>query len=175
VPNDWTEIPGTRALYDTFSKESDRGAAIVSAAYLNERLGDLLKSFLIDDNEEVPRLLSTSQFTPLGNFYAKTLAAYCLGLISKNEYEDLDGIRGIRNDFAHRQKDMSFTDADVDSKCKQLLLWRPFEDLLKPGSARDIFLFTTSLLLSLLEMRALRAAKQQRKAPREMRLRETVR
>ena len=175
VPKDWEELRNIGDLYDTFSKESDRGVAIVGAAYLDERLGDLLESFLIDDGKEVHRLLSASQFAPLGTFGAKTSAAYCLGLISKNEYEDLNGIRGIRNDFAHRQKDVSFTDADVGLKCDRLLLWRPLEDLLKPRSARDIFQFTTSLLLSRLEMRALRAAKHRRTAPKEFVLKEVVR
>jgi hypothetical protein len=174
VPNDWKEIQGVKELYDTFTQESDRGVAIVGAAYLDENLAVLLESFLIEDEQRVHELLGAGQFAPLGSFSARTKAAYCLGLISKNEYEDLNTIRGIRNDFAHQRKDVSFAHADVEQKCRQLLLWTLFEFWLDDWSAREIFQFTVSLLISSLGLKTLQAAKQQRTVPRDKVLREIV-
>jgi hypothetical protein len=175
VPNDWKEIQGIGDLYDTFAQESDRGVAVVGAAYLDENLAVLLGSFLIHDEQRVGELLGAGQFAPLGTFSARTKAAYCLGLISKNEYEDLNTIRGIRNDFAHQRKDVSFTYADVEQKCRQLLLWTQFEFWLEEWSARQVFQFTVALLISSLGLRTLQAAKQQRTVPGDRVLREVVR
>jgi hypothetical protein len=175
VPKGWKEIQDIRALYDTFTQESDRGVAVVGAAYLDESLAVLLKSFLIDDEKQVNELLGAGQFAPLGTFSARTKAAYCLGLIAKNEYEDLNSIRGVRNDFAHQRTDMSFTHTSLEQKCRQLLLWKHFEFWLDEWSPREIFQFTVSMLLSSLGLRTLQAAKQQRKVPRDKVLKEIVR
>jgi hypothetical protein len=175
VPNDWEEIPSIRDLYDTFRQESDRGIALVGAAYLDEGLAVLLESFLIQGKKDVQEVLRRGQFAPLGTFSARTKAAYCLGLISKNEYEDLNSIRGIRNDFAHQRTDMFFTHTSLEQKCRQLLLWKHFEFWLNEWSPREIFQFTVALLLSSLGLRTLQAEKQRRKVPGDRVLREIVR
>jgi len=56
----------------------------------------------------------------LGTFSARIDAAYCLGLLSKDENRDLHLIRKIRNDFAHKLIDMSFESQEIASRCREL-------------------------------------------------------
>jgi hypothetical protein len=43
---------------EEFADESDRGAALISAAWLDEGLGQLIEKFLVDDEKAVNELLS---------------------------------------------------------------------------------------------------------------------
>jgi DNA-binding MltR family transcriptional regulator len=43
---------------------------------------------------------------PLGTFSARTKAAYVMGLIERKEYEEINIIRKIRNEFGHNWKDV---------------------------------------------------------------------
>src|SRR5690606_18966025 len=57
---------------------------------------------------------------PLGSFSARTQAAYVLGLISENEFKELNTLRKIRNLFAHKVK-MSFDVQQVKDLCANLI------------------------------------------------------
>jgi DNA-binding MltR family transcriptional regulator len=81
---------------------SDRAAAIVGAAALDVHLERLLSAFMVDDMQEVNNLVaSDNPGAPLGSFSARTRACYCLGLITRTAFDDLNRIRQIRNIFAH--------------------------------------------------------------------------
>lgn len=157
-------------LYDTFREETDRGAAIVGAAYLDESLKELVASFLIDD-EQVDELLRRA----LRSFGLRIVVAYSLGLISADEYSDLDTIRDIRNDFAHGRTKTSFSEPEIEGKCDGLILWRPFSEVLALESARSRFVFTTTTLLMQLGIRVLRAKQERRVTPTDFEVAEIVR
>lgn len=116
-----TEIENTWSkLFKELGETNDRVTAIVGQAFLDEHLEQLITSFLIDSETHIRKLLDDGG-RPLGSFGARIEAAYCLGLISKDEYHDLDKIRDIRNDFAHKL-DLSFTDQSVRDRCNELKL-----------------------------------------------------
>ena len=56
---------------------------------------------------------SSNQNAPLSTLSAKTRAAYCLGLISKDEFEDITTVREIRNIFAHHLFDCDFQQPEI--------------------------------------------------------------
>ncbi len=85
---------------DEFRRESDRATAVLGAASLDEEILQLLTQFLVDDENEVRDLLDNER--PLGAFGARIRAAYCMGLIAKEEFQDLKLIKAIRNEFAHQ-------------------------------------------------------------------------
>lgn len=101
------EIAKLSEFLSITNEESDRGAALASAAMLDERLKDILLSFLAD----VParRDLLEGFNAPLGTFSARCSAAYALGLLEENEFQEITLIRKIRNEFGH-----SWTDARFD-------------------------------------------------------------
>lgn len=103
--------------------QSDRAAAIVGAAWIEEELEAAIRSFLIDDKESAKRLLGKS--SPISSFSAKIDLACLLGMCSRDIAKDLHAIREIRNDFAHNilTKDnsrLSFDSAHIKDKCMSL-------------------------------------------------------
>ena len=115
--NDW------RGFAEELKKESPRAAVILGASFLDIKLRELIASFLID-NRVVDSLLGgiDGGEAPLSTFSSRTKLAYCLGLLTKDEYDDLNMIRKIRNEFAHKLHNLSFDDQKVVEWCNSLKL-----------------------------------------------------
>lgn len=93
--------------------ESDRGLALMAAAYIDDRFSVLLRAHFVDDKKILKRMFD---FTgPLGNFSARLDMSYSLGLIPKNIYDDCNVVKKIRNDFAHVSKPFTFNDEPIRS------------------------------------------------------------
>lgn len=111
------------ALIAEMDGQSDRAAAIVGAAWIEEELEAAILSFLVDDKDSVKRLLGKS--SPLSSFSAKIDLACLLGMSSRAIAKDLHTIREIRNEFAHNilAKDnakLSFNSAHIRDKCMSI-------------------------------------------------------
>lgn len=134
---------------------SDRSAIVVGAAALDALLEQQLRLFIVEDNKtqglfEYPDLLSS--------FGARIKMSYYLGLISKDEYEDLRTIQVLRNDYAHNWSEGSFSAAPTSKACLGLRYAGKWADELVPAGwsdgARDRFIVTVLGLIKSLLMRA---------------------
>jgi mannitol operon repressor len=96
----------------------DRSSVILGAALLEEHLQRLISGFLVDDSRMMSGLFDFNG--PFGTFGNKIKVAYSLGLISKDEFCNLEIIREIRNVFAHQLHDVSFMDEWVMNKLQNL-------------------------------------------------------
>ncbi len=103
---------------EEFQAETDRGAALVGAALLDERLARLIRSHMCEVND-VGDLLDSGS-APLGTLSARIKLAYCLGLITKIEFEECNAIRKIRNAFAHHAHGLRFSSQEVSKLCEGL-------------------------------------------------------
>jgi hypothetical protein len=103
--------------------ESDRGVVLVTASYLEDRLGILIGKFLVEGSDT--KALVEEFNSPFGTFSARILGAHALGLIDQYEKERLTIIRKIRNDFAHDLK-ASFETQNI--KCRLGNLKHYFHD-----------------------------------------------
>lgn len=90
---------------------SDRATIIVMASILDVQLENLLKAYLIDCTESATLFKANG---PISTFSSKISMCYCLGIISKHEFETINILRRIRNRFAHEIKVTSF-DTDQSS------------------------------------------------------------
>jgi len=107
------------ALLEELNKESDRGKVLVCAAMLDDQLLACIRARLLD-HPHVDKL--TNGFNaPLGSFSSRIVAALALGIVSIDEYHDLEIVRGIRNDFAHGLG-MSFDNDSIRDRCANLRL-----------------------------------------------------
>ena len=113
-----TRSKDMRGFLEELGHETDRAAAILGAALLDELIYQLICAFLIDDAEEVQNLTDTER--PLGAFGARIRAAYCMGLITKEIFKDLNVIKLIRNLFAHRLHGLSFSEESIANECAKL-------------------------------------------------------
>jgi DNA-binding MltR family transcriptional regulator len=105
-PEEWLN-----ALEKEFRTESDRGAALVAAAMLDDALRELLGKHLVKPDNKDRDLLGRSK--PLGTFSARIDAAFQVGLVSAYLARDLHLIRQIRNEFAHHPLECTFQSARV--------------------------------------------------------------
>lgn len=160
-----------RGFAEEFARETDRGAAVLAVAFLSEWLRKRIASFLVDDSEKVDELLEDR--APLGGFYSRIGASYCMGLIGKDEYDDLHIIREIRNEFAHEPPGLSFSHEWVKDKCRELQLPKILPERRRPADARAMFTSATGILLQRLKTRT-REEKERRVLPTPFRVEEVV-
>jgi len=100
-----------------YSEESDRGAAVLAASYLDQYLGERLRAQLVDD-PSVDELFRG--YGPLSTFAAKTDMAFALGLMTRDMKSDVRLIRKIRNHFAHHPEFTSFNNPPAKDWCAQI-------------------------------------------------------
>jgi mannitol operon repressor len=127
----WETDPDAQGFVEVLGElnaETERGIALVTAAFIDNLLGRLLAAFLIK-NEGTEMLLSGFN-APLGTLASKIAACYALGLIDDQERRECVILRKIRNEFAHKVK-ASFLDVKIKDLSSQLPI---AEHLKKDGS-----------------------------------------
>jgi DNA-binding MltR family transcriptional regulator len=92
--------------------ESDRGVALLGAAYLDTALVSLLEASFAGGKTVADQLLHSPN-APLGTFSARIAMAYGLGHIGRHYFQALDSIRQIRNVFAHFRRNLTFEDSEI--------------------------------------------------------------
>jgi hypothetical protein len=85
----------------------DRGLVLSLAAFAEDALGSLLQAFMVPS--EATKQLLDGFNAPLGTFSARIKACLALGLITKHQYDDLEHLRKIRNEFAHHWRHISLS------------------------------------------------------------------
>jgi hypothetical protein len=118
------------AVQGELHTQSDRGAGLIGGAFLDEVLAALFRGVFIKDKEVAGKLLKRDG--PLSTFSARIRLAYCLGILPKDTYQDLEQIREIRNAFAHHFSPLSFASDAIRDRCANLRAYRQF---LNPGVA----------------------------------------
>jgi hypothetical protein len=95
-----TDEESIRSILTELGHESDRAAGIVGAVLVEDSLTILIKSRLLTNDDLHQELFRSGG--PLGAFSVKINLAHLMGLYSTTAREELDTIRKIRNEFAHR-------------------------------------------------------------------------
>jgi hypothetical protein len=93
----------TRSLHDV----DDRGLVLSLAAFAEDALGSLLKAFMLP-SEATMQLLEGFN-APLGTLSSRIKAAYAMGLTTMEQFQDLERLRKIRNEFAHSWRPLSLS------------------------------------------------------------------
>jgi len=109
-----------KEVHQILRKETERGCVLVGAAFLDEKLKELINKVATGSNKAKKELFDA--MGPLGSLSAKINLAYCFGLISQEARHDLHTIREIRNKFAHLSVSMSLRDEQFANKLKNLKL-----------------------------------------------------
>jgi hypothetical protein len=91
---------GIRDLLAELEHDSDRAAGIVGAVLVDESLSALLKTRFEPDQDLISDIFRASG--PLGTFSVKITMGFLMGLYSKAAWKELNTIKEIRNEFAHR-------------------------------------------------------------------------
>ncbi|WP_421839357.1 MltR family transcriptional regulator [Novosphingobium sp.] len=91
---------------------NDRVCAIISAAFIEGCLGDLIVTKMPSLNGELRKKMFEGTGA-LSTAAARMDVAFALGIIEKSWYNDLIQIARIRNRFAHNVRITSFEDGDI--------------------------------------------------------------
>ena len=104
------------AISRELANQTDRGAAIIGGAIIEDHLRDALSALLVPG-------FKPSRF-PVRSFDARITTAEALGVIGAVTAADLRWIKDIRNDFAHASKPIDFATPGILEKCRKLQLAR---------------------------------------------------
>lgn len=138
--------------------ESDRGAVLVAAAFVDAQLEALLAARLVqsidpaeDLKDERLKQYPKSVFADarlLQSTSSKEMIAFMCGLISQQEFRECKMIRDIRNSFAHSIFTASFDIQSVRDRCESLRKSRADNVDLDgdPIDARTMFLWAATRL-----------------------------
>ena len=143
------------AVHREFANGSDRAAAIVVAAMLEEALKLLLVRRLLP--AAAGESIVDGPGAPLGTFSARIDAAFQLGLISKYMARDIHLVRKIRNDFAHSPLERTFASSSVRDRVAALQAASDYntrnpktrENIGPPGPRWDFLAISAWMLYSL--------------------------
>ncbi|MDR7135727.1 hypothetical protein J2X06_002945 [Lysobacter niastensis] len=116
-----------KLIGDELKSESDRTAAIVGAAWVEDEITQSLKSYFDASDETWNQLFSSSQGGALSSFGAKIKLVHLLKMVDNQAKKDLVEISRIRNEFAHhisdrnsRTEKLTFSSDVVRKMCDKL-------------------------------------------------------
>lgn len=139
------------------NNETDRGRALIAASLIEEMLAEVLQAFLLDNN--ATKNLFNAPNAPFSTLSAKASGSRALGLISSEEFRDIELIRKIRNAFAHSVM-CSFDDQQIKDWAKSLKMGMSNLDALdkkhtsRVDEAKQRFSMVTASLVTSLYNRA---------------------
>ncbi len=138
------EIIDLSKFLNLFNEESDRGATLIAASFLDDSLKEIISAFLID-NKSSKELIEGFN-APIGSFSSRIKLANSLGLLIEDEFHLLNSLRKIRNEFGHEWGKLTFGSPSINSKVKNLQWYGP-EDI-KNRTNKEIFNFAVIKLLT---------------------------
>jgi len=119
IPEVETLSEESKKLYDVLNNESDLACVLIAANYLDYALASLLKRHFIESSA-VNKLLDPPGGA-LSTFAGRSDLAYCLGLIPKGLYQNLETIGQIRNAFAHSYLSLELDDSEIKKLVDKLI------------------------------------------------------
>lgn len=151
-----------RRILAEIERQTDRGAALIASAYVEQRLVSAIKA-RTNRHEKVEQNLYRGSGA-LGSFSVKIDLGLLLGIYEPKIHSFLHTIKKIRNDFAHEPEPRDFTSQRIADLTKTL--WFTCELLMRnkttgeeiriqidpPKTARESFLNAVKLVLLFLDM-----------------------
>ena len=154
-------------IVESYRSESDRAAAIFAASFLENRLGEMLRQFLVA-HKDVDN--SFEPYKPLSTFSSIIDISFALGLLTKEMKSDSTLIRKIRNHFAHHPEHVGFKDEPVKGYCSSLTTAKVDNSLkgnkLILTKPKDQYLF--AMVISVIHYDRFIEAEKQRKIPKKV-------
>lgn len=102
----------------------DRVTAIVGGTLVEVQVSELLRRFMRQLSKDEENALF-SGVGPLSTFSNKVRIGFAMGLISDEEYSNINYIREIRNTFAHGVRPLRFRTPEIAAVCALLAVHGP--------------------------------------------------
>lgn len=128
--------------------ESDRGSVLMAAAFIEDKITQLLETYMINDTTIQKKIFGGNG--ALATFSSKIDISFLLGLIPKNIYNDLGVLRKLRNDFAHNAKSITFQTDYIKDRCNVLQV---VSNVALRNDTRAYFLRSMTTILTCINMK----------------------
>ena len=99
-------------------KQDDRAMVLSLATFLEDTLGRLLFAYL--RTSKATKELVDGFNAPLGTFGTRIKAVYALGLVTEEQFKDMEILRKVRNHFAHDWEGVTLQRNDISALIGQL-------------------------------------------------------
>jgi DNA-binding MltR family transcriptional regulator len=133
--------------------QNDYGMVLSLATFIEDTLGRVLLAYFRDC--KATKELVSGFNAPLGTLSSRIKAGYAFGLLTKEQFEDMEILRNIRNKFAHNWQGIDLGNPDIMSLIGKLSLYT-FDPRIVPGNAREKLLTTLSMCCIELQIMAVR-------------------
>lgn len=118
VANEEAELDSLNRFLRLIGGQDDRAMVLSLAAFIEDTLGRLLLAYLRDC--KASRDLVEGFNAPLGTLSSRIKTAYAFGLVTEEQFRDMEVLRKIRNLFAHDWEGVSLERSDIASMIGQL-------------------------------------------------------
>ncbi len=115
--------------YEELHGVGDRAAAILAAAYFEDKLKEAIKRNFLQETQEVAELFVSGKkilrrgdgaVDPTQSFASKIEIGFALGLYSDKVRRKLYGVRKVRNEFAHSPRAITFNHKEIKDTCENI-------------------------------------------------------
>ncbi len=122
-------------------EQDDRAMVLSLATFIEDTLGRLLLTYF--RNCKATKDLVEGFNAPLGTLGSRIKAVYAFGLVTEQQYKDMDILRKVRNKFAHSWDGVSLARNDIQAALGELSGYT-FDQNTIEGTAREKLLRTLS-------------------------------
>ena len=134
---------------EDFGNSEDSIIAIITTASLDNSMFEILSNLFIKGN--VSNNMLHSSKGRLGDYQSKADLLYCLNMIDKKLYQDINRIGNIRNIIAHSTSKKKFSDPEIFNLIKEFNTAQ-YENGTKSEQARDLYIFIFGTIKASLKM-----------------------
>lgn len=102
----------------SIGKQDDQAMVLSLATFLEDTLGRLLLAYF--RSCKATKDLVEGFNAPLGTFGSRIKSVYAFGLVTDDQFKDMEILRKIRNQFAHNWEGVTFERNDIQALIGQL-------------------------------------------------------
>lgn len=118
VANEEAEVDNLNRFLRVIGGQDERAMVLSLAAFIEDTLGRLLLAYLREC--KASRDLVEGFNAPLGTLSSRIKTVYAFGLVTEEQFRDMEILRKIRNLFAHNWEGVSLERNDIASMIGQL-------------------------------------------------------
>src|SRR3984893_5739695 len=150
-PRFWpVEDTSDAVLIAEIQRQSDRAAGVIAAEFVNERLKQAIVALFLHAWPKRDEELFSNIGGPFASFSARIATAHAFGILGPQTRHDLNLVRRVRNEVAHKLKPLDFASELIAKLCSALKLPDEIGGRFRPppynpiSDPRDRYLFVCS-------------------------------
>lgn len=139
VAEDEAELDSLNRFMRLIGEQDERAMVLSLATFIEDTLGRLLLAYFRDCN--ATRELVEGFNAPLGTLGSRIKVVYAVGLVTEDQFKDMEILRKVRNQFAHNWEGVSLQRNDIAAMVGQLSGYS-FDGTPVPSAGRERLLAT---------------------------------